>query len=204
MLYDYGFRTNDLNLVGHSWGSYVADELAEGIPLNAGVNVIVALDPASNTVGLSYDPNDGTVNFRAHSRFALAFHSSDTFGSWVTPKTADEAFEVSFLSSGGLSPGTAVQNHGWIREMFQNMVAGTGGVSSLFSLNRILDMAATDPASWNRPWRADQYRGVDPFEGAIYEGEIDGSWITRIPTEIRYRDKDGVERTVTELPPATP
>ena len=48
-LQDKGFVGTNLNLVGHSWGSYVADELAERIP--GGVDTITALDAAENVPG---------------------------------------------------------------------------------------------------------------------------------------------------------
>ena len=48
-LTQYGFQGANLNLVGHSFGSYVADEIAQRIP--GGVHTIVTLDPAANVPG---------------------------------------------------------------------------------------------------------------------------------------------------------
>ena len=94
----HGFVGSQLNLVGHSWGSYVADELAKGM---SGVNTIVALDPAENGLG-SWNPEDpGEIDFNRDSMFSWAFYSRDggPFGGGVagneeTPITADEAFVV--------------------------------------------------------------------------------------------------------------
>ncbi len=92
---EYGFAAGDLNLVGYSWGTYVADELAEELAARQAqvVNSLILLDPATNIPFNAYDPNNAaTVNFAAHSRFSQAFHSGGFEGSATSPKTADESF----------------------------------------------------------------------------------------------------------------
>lgn len=95
----YGFSGSKLALIGHSFGSYVANELSERVP--GGVRSIVALDPAENipdilTVG--FNPNT-SVDFSLNSEFSWAFYSSSLIlganeGNEETPTTADEAFVV--------------------------------------------------------------------------------------------------------------
>src|SRR5436853_75321 len=147
-LMHYGFAGSKINLVGHSWGAYVADELAEGIQLaegiNGGVDVIVALDPAASTIGSEYNPNDrGTIDFRTHSKFSVAFHSSRAFGNENTPGRAHEAFSVGFQldPASGLvetQQASELERHSWIRNFFTSLISGTGGISGLFTLERLL------------------------------------------------------------------
>src|SRR6185295_15985755 len=87
----YGFSGTNLNLVGHSFGSYVADEIAQRIP--GGVNALVTLDPAADVPG-GYDPTaNDEVDFARDSFFSWSFHSS-SLGNEYTPATADESFIV--------------------------------------------------------------------------------------------------------------
>jgi len=83
-----------LNLLGYSWGAYVADELAEEVVSrqSQGVNAILLLDPATDVPFNAYNPNNAaTVNFAAHSGFSWAFRSGGFEGSATSPKTAHEA-----------------------------------------------------------------------------------------------------------------
>ncbi|HEV8290994.1 MAG TPA: DVUA0089 family protein, partial [Tepidisphaeraceae bacterium] len=98
----YGLSASNINLVGHSWGGNMTDELAERL---GGVNTIVAIDPAKDGGG-TYNPNanfgtpSAQINFAAHSQFSWAFYSRDggilgiTAGNETTPTSADEAITV--------------------------------------------------------------------------------------------------------------
>ncbi len=74
-----GFSPSNINLVGHSWGGNMTDELAERL---GGVNTIFAIDPARNGSG-SYNPNanfgtpSAEIDFARHSNFSWAFFSRD-------------------------------------------------------------------------------------------------------------------------------
>jgi hypothetical protein len=185
-LKDYQFNRLDLNLVGHSWGSYVANELAEAI---GGVNVIIALDPAANTIGSQYNPNDrGTIHFGDYSEFALAFHTSDLAGNEKTPTTADVAFSVGFLQP-------FADRHGWSRNLFTSMLRGTGEVSKLFTLERLLEGRAG-------PWQPDRYHAKEAYlQNAplprLYEGIITSGPASITPTTIRYIDTHSGQEVTT-------
>jgi pimeloyl-ACP methyl ester carboxylesterase len=99
-LSSYGLAPDELNLVGHSWGAYVAAETAERVPAPAGttpqVNSIVALDPAADYPGGSYNPTSaGQVNFARNSRISWAFYATGgLYGSATTAATAHESIVV--------------------------------------------------------------------------------------------------------------
>lgn len=192
----YKFDRLKVNLVGHSWGSYVAEELAQEL---GGVNLIVALDPASNTLAHNSDfnPNDpGRVDFGANSQFSVAFHSSESFGNETTPTTAHEAFSVGFfLPNGAVND---LDRHGWIRDLFTTMILGNGAVSQLFKLDRLLKH---EPG----PWRTDKYGAADaysPFAFAPkrYEAVIRSRSTDHAPEDIWYFDDRGQEITLREDP----
>lgn len=149
-----GFAGTNLNLAGHSWGSYVADELAERIP--GGVNTITALDAAENVPG-GYSPETpGEIDFTRDSLFSWAFHSDGTAGSNVTPTTADEAFIV------------YGSDHSLVVFLFAYMLMNpSDAVGRYFLLSYLL-------LAQHGPWVPDQYisqLGIeDPVGG--YEAEI--------------------------------
>ncbi|HYI13087.1 MAG TPA: PKD domain-containing protein, partial [Thermoanaerobaculia bacterium] len=191
-LEDYGFSGQTLNLIGHSWGSYIADELAEEI---GRVNLIVGLDPAIDTVGSKYNPND-TIDFGAHSAFSIAFHSSNLAGSATTPTTATEAFSVGFLQQSGGE--NELNRHGWIRDLFTSMILGNGEVSRLFTLDRLLE-GRSGPWQTNR-YRANEAYGAGPHFDGPYESVITSGLADRSPRDIRYFARDGHEVSLREHP----
>src|ERR1043165_4543288 len=180
-----------LNLVGHSWGSYVADELASR--MSGGVNVIVGLDPGANDpINGAFNP--GHINFGAHSQFSIAFHSSDKWGNENTPTTSDEAFSVGFFQRVG--DVAEDDRHSWIKDLFTSMVRGDGGVSRLFTLDRLLEHTPG-------PWQPNKYQANEAYGSSLplpklYEGMITSGPVDRTPRDIRYIDKGGIEQTVPE------
>ncbi|MCY2995951.1 MAG: hypothetical protein NTY19_50090 [Planctomycetota bacterium] len=129
-----GANRNNLNLIGHSWGSYVCAEISERL---GSVNTIVALDPARDGAG-SYDPDHGEVDFKTYSQFSWAFHGTDLqigvlAGSRVTPSTADEAFVM--IGS----------NHSEVVTVFADLLSNTGA-RQYFGLEHVLNHV---PGVWN-------------------------------------------------------
>jgi pimeloyl-ACP methyl ester carboxylesterase len=175
-LINHGFSGSSLNVIGHSFGSYIADEIAEQIA--GGVNTIVALDPAQDVFG-GYDPDGpGGVNFAQYSQFSLAFHDSDSFslgdpesglGNPNTPLTADEAFDV------------ANSSHTEISTLFTYMVNHQSDpVGQYFTLQRLLNHAAG-------PWISNEFdaNGVASTSGG-YEAVITATSNGLAPQSIRY------------------
>lgn len=93
-LIDYGFAGSQLNLVGYSWGAEVAAEMAEII---GSVNSEMAIDPARDYPGGSYNPEAaGEVDIAAHADHSLAFFATGslTFGSSIVASTAETSVVV--------------------------------------------------------------------------------------------------------------
>lgn len=153
-LASYGITGANLNLIGHSWGAYVMDELAEKI---GGVNTIVALDPGQ-VIPVGYSESE--VNFAAHSNWSWAFHASNIYGSSTTPGTADRAFLVQATDNW---MGAA---HNAVPTLFTRMIARTtGGVSQYFSLDDLLSSAQTHTSG--DPWSLNRYGTNSYYEGVI-------------------------------------
>ncbi|OIO55581.1 hypothetical protein AUJ46_01270 [Candidatus Peregrinibacteria bacterium CG1_02_54_53] len=90
-----GFGSQNICVVGHSWGTYVAYEIGKRIP--NGVQTLIALDPAADSRllgGGKYkgieDPNFSFANVTANS---YAFHSSE-LGNREKALTAKYAFDI--------------------------------------------------------------------------------------------------------------
>lgn len=148
-----GFSGSNLNLVGHSWGSYVADELAERI---GGVNSIIALDAAENVLG-GYSPETpGEIDFARNSLFSWAFHSDGSLGSNVTPPTADEAFVVTN------------SDHTSVIYLFANLLLNPTSV-----VGRLFDLAILITGSFG-PWVPDMFTSKLPILLWFTEDEIGG------------------------------
>ncbi len=168
----YGFAGTNLNLVGHSFGSYVADEIAQRI--SGGVNTIVTLDPAVDVFG-GYDPEaNDEVNFARDSLFSWSFHSS-SLGSAYTPTTADEAFLVD-------SSADAVTAHGNVDFLFAYMLLHPEDIVSQYFLITLL-LSGTEG-----PWLPDQYESAFPGDEAIkgYEAVIGTSDNGLRPSGLTY------------------
>lgn len=171
-LQNAGFFGHQLNLVGHSFGSYVVDEIAKRYP--GKVNSIVALDPAANVAPGAFDPvTNNEVDFMRDSRWSWAFHSS-SLGNEYTPARAHEAFIV----DSGLN---ALSAHGAVVDLFAYMIMHPNDPSSaLFGLDDLLDMAYG-------PWVLDQYASFFAADAPVfgYEAIItdpDG----KTPTRLNY------------------
>ena len=90
-----GFQSNNINVIGHSWGSYVAYEIGAHIP--GGVQALVALDPAKDTPVLGGGKykgfNDPNFSFSNVSPNSYAMHSSN-FSNQRFALSAKYAFDV--------------------------------------------------------------------------------------------------------------
>lgn len=170
----YGFIGSRLNLVGHSWGSYVAAETAESF---VEVNSILAIDPATNYPGGSYDPEQsGEVNFARNSRFSWAFFESggDIFGSSITPLTADESIVITG------------SNHSASANVVASLISlgSANPVGSHFQLSRLLF------AIPNSSWSKNRYNnaGTRTDYGGWYEAVIAATTNGLGVNSLRYFD----------------
>jgi pimeloyl-ACP methyl ester carboxylesterase len=150
-----GFKGTNVNLVGHSFGSYVSDEIAERM---GGVNSIITFDPAADIIG-GYTPDENDqVNFARDSNFSWSFHSSN-LGSDKTPFTADEEFLVT-----GLDPVTA---HGDVLFFFSFLLSNPNDpISQYFFLSFLLNETYGS-------WIPDQYTSPFLSDDVIYGYEAD-------------------------------
>lgn len=188
-----GLNGGNLNLIGHSWGSYVADEIAENfLAKQQTVKSIVALDPAKDASGQlgfqsTYDP-ETAVDFGSHAETSWSFYSADdepifldiplepnleSFGNPITAATARESFVV-------YGTRHVHGDNGGIVALFENILVASDSLTSewrYFSLDRLVNGASG-------PWKPDQFRAeiVTPFE---YEAEIYASNLTT-PTDIVF------------------
>lgn len=91
-LKSYGFGGSDVNLVGYSWGAEVAAEMAE---VFGQVNSVLAIDPARDYPGGTYNPEaPGSVNLQAHAQQSWAVYASAglQLGSSIVASTAERSF----------------------------------------------------------------------------------------------------------------
>lgn len=155
ILKSLGVRSSQLYLVGHSWGSFVAYEMARAFPDHKAV--IVALDPAREAT--EYD--DEAVNFDAVTKLAWAFYGGRLYGSPERSSTANRAFQLMYGNS-FVGPGDGHWAPVYVFE-------------SLVRRNNVRSPAPPDRAKWfslsslesgtSRPWRADAYSGI--YEGVF-------------------------------------
>jgi len=170
-LKSWGISSSKINLMGHSLGGLVADQMSSRI--NGGVNKIVALDPATDIPGTSFSG----VDFSADSRYSLAFVGSN----YATPSaaaTADESFQMN------VGPKDSLITHSNVVDLFASMVLSSTGkrpdaVSKLFDLDKL-----TPDAS--RPFAKNAFNGT--YEG-IVDGQLKGgAWW---PSKLTYKNKAG-------------
>lgn len=147
----------NLNLIGHSWGSYVAAEIARIEP----VDTLIGLDPARNVPNNDYDPDD-RVDFGDYSRRSWAFHSS-LLGSSGTPETADAAISVRLPDGLGVDAGA---HHSQVVEWFRNTLRNPNPINSLFALEKLVS------EEYIVPWAADRFDagggGGGDYEAALF------------------------------------
>ncbi|MFB8798735.1 MAG: alpha/beta fold hydrolase [Microcoleus sp.] len=132
---------SNINLVGHSLGSYVAWQTAKDL---GGVNKLIALDPAATTNG-GYQ--EGNVNFSDYSKWAWAFYGS-ALGNFDRAYTADESFYLKFNSVVQL---LETDKHIAVVTAFAKMIENNNEInpdqiSKLFNLDQM-------GSSAGKPWR---------------------------------------------------
>jgi pimeloyl-ACP methyl ester carboxylesterase len=146
----WGLTTSNINLIGHSLGSYVASEIgsifAGSQRQNPQVNQIIALDPARWVTDRGFDIDGSKSGFQAASDFQAVSTFSRAFwgegvplfggeglGSARYAHSADESFRIEFAASDD-----AIANHNNIVRLFTNLIRDTTNpISQSFQLNPI-------------------------------------------------------------------
>jgi pimeloyl-ACP methyl ester carboxylesterase len=183
VLEEIGISMQSVNVVGHSWGTYVAAFFAKASVRrsNGTVNVLVALDPATATSEVLQQPWSqekglGTLHFGEVSNYSISFRSS-ALGSKRLSKTADDAIEVGIPSSNPLF------DHSQIVEVFRNIIksGASAPFRGVFTLDNLLQRMRFRP--WDR--NGLQVDGSEAyFEAKLY---IDVDKAT--PTNLTYTAK---------------
>jgi pimeloyl-ACP methyl ester carboxylesterase len=151
----WGLTTTNINLIGHSLGSYVASEIGSIFTgaqhQNPQVNQIIALDPATWLTDAGYDIDgsksgfQAAADFYAVSTFSRAFwgkgnpfSGGEGLGSARYAHSADEAYRIEFAASDD-----AIANHNNIVRLFTNLISNPANpISPSFQLN------PTEPTYW--------------------------------------------------------
>ena len=181
-LADYGFSRESLNLVGYSWGAEVAAEIAEEF---GKVNSVLAIDPARDYPGGSYNPDaPGEVSLREHAEESWAFYSTSSlqFGSPSVANTAENDIVV------------VGSDHFDIMRVVISLVAlpADNPVAAEFSFLATLLTGASVPA-----WQVDSYLSTGELD--LADGAFDAVLIAtpdgKAVATLRYFDS-GEEQTV--------
>jgi pimeloyl-ACP methyl ester carboxylesterase len=168
ILKQFGITTSNINLLGHSFGSYVASTIAADI--QGGVNNIIALDPGNLKIG---GEKYKQTKFSDNSHWSWAFYGSG-FGDEDRARTADESFLIEFPfptqfpDIGGVNKG-----HGAVEELFTAMLNKANqkqhnSLEDFFALDRMNPIA--------KPWKIDY---SSSWEAKLILEEDNGSWILK-------------------------
>jgi pimeloyl-ACP methyl ester carboxylesterase len=168
ILKQFGITTLNINLIGHSFGSYVASCIAADI--QGGINRIIALDPGNLTIG---GDKYKQTNFSDNSCWSWAFFGSG-FGDQNRAKTADESFLIDFSFSTQFPDVSGInKGHGAVPQLFTAMLNEANDKQSdsngdIFGLDRMNSSA--------KPWNIDYSTN---WEAKLIPEESNGSWILR-------------------------
>jgi pimeloyl-ACP methyl ester carboxylesterase len=152
-----GEKLKNIYLIGHSWGSFVAYEIAKHT--GAKVGGIIALDPAADSALLGGHYDTSQVDFSFYAEKSYAFHSS-MFGNRELALTATQSFRIKAPEGyeGGVINVPGVQ--AYLRQHYA-VLLGTEVIDEVFDAWREHGFAVTLFSSLLR--RAWQY----PNEGPV-------------------------------------
>jgi pimeloyl-ACP methyl ester carboxylesterase len=145
ILKHYGLKADKINVIGHSFGCHVGDQIAAGFQPEK-LRSIIALDPAVNAVPSGFD-SDLEVNYLAKFVWSWVFVTSK-YGNGFLPWVASEAFVVDTNLG-------SVDAHSAAVDFFADVLKSPAQlVAALFNLDRI-SLAIFGP------WVIDQF--FSPF-----------------------------------------
>ena len=175
ILKHYGLKADKINVIGHSFGCHVGDQLAAGFQPEK-LRSIIALDPAVNAVPSGFD-SDLEVNYLAKFVWSWVFVTSP-YGNGLLPWLASEAFVVNTDLGSSDAHSAAV-------DFFSDVLNRPAQfVAALFNLDR-LSLALFGP------WVIDQF--FSPFHSIrfpSYEAIISAP--SGVVTSINYRTNSPV------------
>ncbi len=188
-LVSMGVTSAKLDLVGHSWGTYVAYEVAHDMP--GGAQAIVALDPAAAALEYNY----AAVNFAAVSKNSWAFYGDGLFGSAELARTAKQAFLLQYDTSSwfGVDPFAA---HEAPVQLFETLVRrnnqpGAPLRASLFSLYSLENNV---PGPWLARAEQGGFDGVFTLKDVNNNNQWGDTWSE--VESFRYKNAPGREVVV--------
>jgi uncharacterized protein with LGFP repeats/pimeloyl-ACP methyl ester carboxylesterase len=155
-LKEWKIKSTNINLVGHSLGTFVSYEIAKGM---GGVSKLIALDPATEVgvglasialAGITGGYNPYGVDFNKYATWSWGFYGSFA-GSSILTETAKESFQFDFDGF------DASRHHGAVVEVFTkilnnnrsksgNNIGRLGAISSLFNID---NMRSYSGKLWN-------------------------------------------------------
>lgn len=161
----WGITGDRINLVGHSFGGYMTDEIAKRVA--GGVHRVIALDPAI--------PDASGIDYAAHADFSLAVVTS-AYANGGAAATADETVR---LNAGNWN---SIDTHSKIRDVFASILergnsSDPDEISSIFSVEHIFDDSA-------RPFADDGAGGS--YEAILTTRDLGGGRYA--PSGLVYRD----------------
>jgi murein DD-endopeptidase MepM/ murein hydrolase activator NlpD len=182
-LTEWNISKSNINLVGHSLGTFVSYEIAKKI---GGVSRLIALDPASDLLvglastilgGLTGGYNPADVNFSKYSEWSWSFYGSQA-GSTSLANTAKESFQLDFGKYGDITkplsffelPEIADRDHGGVIAVFTQVVKNNYPSSQGGRVSKMLNIA--NMRSNSNPWILRD----NNFEAIIKPIEINGIW----------------------------
>ena len=145
ILKHYGLKADKINVIGHSFGCHVGDQIAAGFQPER-LRSIIALDPAVNAVPSGFD-SDLEVNYLTKFIWSWVFVTSK-YGNGLLPWVASEAFVVDTNLG-------SIDAHSAAVDFFADVLKNPAQlVAALFNLDRI-SLAIFGP------WVIDQF--FSPF-----------------------------------------
>jgi pimeloyl-ACP methyl ester carboxylesterase len=162
----------NLNLIGHSFGAYVAAEIAERVATV--VRSLTALDPGVDLPG-GYDAA-GSCDFSRNVTRSVAYHAQNTFGDAEIPQTAERSVVVDFQDTT-----SDAARHSAVVPMLAGMFLGEATVPAVYSP---ATLSGADPSLVVLPI------GTYSSDGAPTGGEYDAVAYTTTTTGLPIAIED--------------
>ncbi len=199
-----GFDPANINVVGHSHGTYVGYAMAQQVmseKQGAQINAFVALDPAGN-VPLVSGFTVGDMNFSSVSRNSIAIEGSLGAGNNALAGTADLAFQID--SPGGTF--TPLSEHSLPVETFISLMH-LGRLSPIsvpenLRLDRILTPIDQQTVDLQRNVFRGYYEGIITIDTRTAFDAYDKKYLFALPKSITTRHNGDVHDDIDLFPPA--